>query len=361
LKNLHKHARYLTIILGLLAITGCGDDQPSSDSSIHITQKKLAVSSFDPDKTIEFNSYALISTDKLGNGQEARVQFWPGVLDTEDCTAALVGPNTILTAAHCIDDPRVDVPPEYTGANLKWGTERFPLICKMNPDYVAHGKPSNPLDRRGPEDHALCHIGLPGGINSVGQGVDAVETDYVYETIELSGNSLSVGASLLMVGFGCVGGQPVAHQMDNGWYEYRIPDAIDIEDPRVLRFGQGRIEGESDFTDGIFSSISTNGDRSMAVVCPGDSGGPVFSSNGTESGPRRIVGVNSMAGLSNVRRGNEAWPISYYQFSEFASTSSASFKKFLEAWIKETETEELCLNGYTGTTGVKAPSRGCHH
>ena len=181
-----------------------------SDSNIYLTEQTAAVSSFDRNVTRAFNSYALISTDKLGNGQGAKVQFWPGVLDTEDCTAALVGPNTILTAAHCIDDASIDVPPEYTAAYLKWGTERFPLICKMNPDYVAHGKPSNPLHRRGPEDHALCHIALAGGINSVGLGLDAVSTEYVYEVIDLSGRNLTEGTDLLMVGFGCEGGQPLS-------------------------------------------------------------------------------------------------------------------------------------------------------
>lgn len=366
-----KYRNNLVFSLSAIVIISCSESpQKNFDSSIsELNTLVTEIVTNTPVSQLKaptiFTSYAGIDHGKLRNGQAARLAQWPGVLDTENCTAALIGPRTILTAAHCIDDPKLASPPEYSGAILNWGTHPFPLTCKMNPDYISHGLQPSPADRRGPEDHALCLITLPGGIDAISSVADYTKASNLFETLDMTGKHIREGQPLTMLGFGCSNVTAILTENKiTGKMNYKLPNLLPpIETPRVLRIGKGLIAGGHNSTDGLFSSFADNGDTNTAIVCPGDSGGAVFSGNSAENFDpnlsRRVIGINSMTGLVNMYRGTDKWPVSYYEFSEFASVASPSFKKFLDEWIRDTGATKICIEGYSGTQNISTPKR-CH-
>lgn len=160
------------------------------------------------------------------------------------CTAALVGPSTILIAAHCVSSsPRI---------RLSSGTVRVEGICQTAPGWSSNTDTG--------ADIALCLLRRP---------VSGIVYERVSFTVPAAGQQVTVS------GFGCTEeGGPRDGTLRLGTAPIKARPAGFRDSPGTL------------YTVGSI----TGGD---AVLCPGDSGGPLFLMGSSTDGPREIIGVNS--------------------------------------------------------------------
>lgn len=170
------------------------------------------------------------------------------------CTAALIGPAVLLTAAHCVGN----------GQQIKFVVAGISIdaTCTHAPGYDPFFKPS--------DDLALCLL-------------SRTVTGLTYETVKLDTVPI-IGSEILLTGYGCT--------TQNGGIDGR------------LRVGRTETVTDQEASDaatnfnvplGEVNSIYTLSDvpAGGAVICPGDSGGPAFEAGLDPKGPRKIVGVNS--------------------------------------------------------------------
>jgi hypothetical protein len=220
------------------------------------------------------------------------------------CTATLIGPNVLLTAAHCVDAKVPTNPSKTVGGTVRIDGAPLQLKgCAMAPAYQQSPLPTDDQPRSS-EDFALCEI-----VGNVGDGI--------LETLE-DGAEMKVKASILMSGYGCINLRVFLGklQFDDGENKLRVGDAkIDAV-------------GVSDATASKGRYLRTRTENDEPILCPGDSGGPAFSGVSAENqgGPRRrVVGVNSR--VTAIPDGG-----THVFFSFMASTSTKSFNEFLEQW-----------------------------
>lgn len=151
------------------------------------------------------------------------------------CAGVIVGPNAVLTAAHCVQSASSRALIEHEGQTYE-GT------VYASPEYP-----------RIDHDLALIHLDAP------------VSGDYAQVALL----SLPLGADVLHLGFGCtVAGGALPNK--NG----------------ELRQGVAQVTGFSG------EDVSTTG----AALCFGDSGGPVMSA---EPGSRLLLAIGSKGNLQN--------------------------------------------------------------
>lgn len=343
-------------------LNGCSEVQSKNQTSVDTS---FADTSFvsegfvtkAPD-SLEFVSFAASDTEKLINGDEVDITKFPAILNTTTCSAALIGPRTVVTAAHCIDNTTNQPAPAYSTAILNWFGNPYPLVCKMSADYG--NRPHAGAAARGPEDFALCAIAAA-SIDSLNIPEGSINSNYRFETLDLTATYDKVEQDVTLTGFGCTGLSPYLFlDPEDGFYKYKTnPLTAKYEKPRKLRVGATTLN-KVDKTKGIAQSYSKNDGR--PVVCPGDSGGPIFAGRIDPIRPdthsRKIIGVNSETGVTNVYQGGK-YPIDWYQHSNFSLISSASFKRMLEDFIIENNIQELCIEGYDGAQNIRRPG-DCH-
>lgn len=233
---------------------------------------------------------------KLANGKTVIAANWPTVIATEIvrpvkegqktpiCTAAFIGPNVVLMAAHCIDNPLTGQP---RGAKVEIGPRRLDLRCEAPKSY---------LDRdprfsvpRGSDDYALC-------LMLDQKAPPEALTRLKFEVVDISAPPPK-GARVLMVGYGCTEVKPLGASFEFNQRDgsLRIADQV-VEDPPPGGTGEGA----------YWMGLASHG--SEAMLCPGDSGGPLFTGATSDEPegqkatdaegrtivwPRRIRGVNS--------------------------------------------------------------------
>jgi hypothetical protein len=184
----------------------------------------------------------------LGNGAEADPRDWPASFFAHSsggsCTATLVGPQSLLTAAHCVaDNGRVQF--------RRRGTD-FAGTCRRPspgfPAIISH-------------DWAMCLM-------------DTVVPAHRYERVSFDLGLLRRDGQLLLAGYGCtnVGG------VSDG--KFRIGPAFIARLPSQ----QGN---EGDWITTHAAKL-----RGDAFICEGDSGGAVFVEQ-PAADRRLIVAVNS--------------------------------------------------------------------
>lgn len=227
---------------------------------------------------------------KLINGRPARPADFPASFFQTSgvgrCTATLIGPNALLTAAHCV----------YSGGTvtIKISATKFIGKCTHHEDWQnGDGDVS--------ADYALCLL-------------DKEIAGVTPERVDLNGSSLEVGGNVLLAGFGCT--QENMSGGNNG----------------ILRIGLAKISELPGYNATKPNDIVTESsfeEKAPAIVCPGDSGGSAYSlkSNLVVSGSRAIVGVNSRVGLETDTKVNG--------FSYLAATFTEPFKTFLKKWSRK--------------------------
>lgn len=186
---------------------------------------------------------------QLVGGSAADLAMWRASLlfhtATTDCTATVIGPQTILTAAHCVQNGRL--------GSIRLRDFSSDVNCTRHPRYEGE---SNHIF-----DLALCLIDTP----IPGRIVDA------YERVNLDSSRPVAGDVIVLQGFGCV--------TKNG------PMA------NILYEGTATIFGHPH----LINLIRASGEASL---CEGDSGGAAFLQNGMS---RSIVGVNTSISTQDGR------------------------------------------------------------
>ncbi len=285
-----------------------------------------------PGRVIDFRfaSEALEDEFKLANGVTVRKSDWPTLLvatmaaaapgsGSWTCTSTMIGPRVMLTAAHCVDDAgRMAVPTVMLGGSAR----RF--TCEAHPDYMR--RPHVPGSTRSSEDYALCMLDMPGDLP---EPLASMRFDVVQPSI-----APNVDDPVLLIGYGCssltvdAGGRLARNEPDG-----------------KLRIGDARIGTASDSTSSSAYITVRSVVGKQAAICPGDSGGPVFSgvSESAPEGARRIRAVNSAVGP--VPRTDGKYDIASY----LSSTAVPTFRSWSDAWLARHKHPVACgLNTRAG-------------
>lgn len=220
---------------------------------------------------------------------------------TSTCTATLIAPSTLLTAAHCVDPAvlsatSVDItatnaptPGEVTSANTFAVSE-----TRLHPDW----RPAINLDA----DLALVRLASPQPV-----------APRAWNQSSLDGRT---GQLVRVLGFGAPDGA-----MDGGMGTRReVSLPIRQLTPQLISLG--------DFTS--------------KGLCQGDSGGPTLLL--MDDGVERLVGVHSFTRSADCTDG--------------ADTRTDAYAPFLDAWL--TEKEDTCASdGICSTKACAAPDLDC--
>lgn len=219
----------------------------------------------------------------LINGTPVNPREFPGVLRMTTggtCTAAIVGPATILFAAHCLQG--------NTSIRFVNGSgDAVRGVCTIAPVYNLNTHAN---------DWALCLL-------------QRRVTGIAFETID-TGTKPEAGERLMLTGYGCT-----------------LPGG---SSDGILRAGFSDVVAQpSNFArepSAIFIRSSVG--EGDALLCPGDSGGPLFRSGDDTSAARQIVGVNSRVSFQTG-------------VSIFSATASPAGAQFIRAWAEATN-QEIC-------------------
>lgn len=171
----------------------------------------------------------------LINGSVVDRKDYPAIIWIGNCTATLVGPRTVATAAHC------------TGSSVSFnvGSDKYSATCRKSTHYR-----NNPT-----ADYSFCHT-------------DREVTGVPFDPINIDPTYVASGDWILQTGFGCT----------------RWGGRLDMQ----LRVGRSKVIS---VPNGTNNDITTGGEGS-AVLCSGDSGGPAYGFQ--ENGQRGLlISVNS--------------------------------------------------------------------
>jgi hypothetical protein len=255
---------------------------------------------------------------QLRHAQVAAPKDWPASLQATfltpqgqfACTAALIGPAVVLTAAHC-------VPPSglITFTFLRNGPQPYEADCTQHPHYASHQDAS--------ADFALCQIRKKRPF--------VAPSGFLYETVDTSSMTLLLDHQLLLTGYGCVSDQ-VSDQRTDG--KYRFGPALVDE----TSASPGRRRGPEYYAGREENNLFTVDDSNFANLCPGDSGGPAFRQSGTQVTDRTVVGVNSRVFYREASQ-------TTYGGSMISATGGPAFRTWAENWTKTRGLAACGLNG----------------
>jgi hypothetical protein len=224
---------------------------------------------------------------RLGNGTVVDPKDWPASFYADftgngqpaSCTATLLGPRSLLTAAHCIAN----------GGQVGFTRENQSYAGQCEQAKPGYQSPESP-------DWAMCLINP--------------EVPVRYETVSLDLNVLRRDNQLLLAGYGC---QKIGSNKTDGKFR---------TGPAFIEKELGQVAGDPDWV--ATHAAIAGGD---AFICPGDSGGAVFFEE--PNFPRKVVAVNSH--YDTAGRG----------ISFLAVLGTPAGKVFLEKWAEQNH-QRLC-------------------
>lgn len=236
-----------------------------------------------------------------GDWRSIIIANMPETSGLRSCTATLVGPKTLLTAAHCVD--------AGDGAPLRMivlnvDAKDLTFACKIDKAYLAAGFYSAqwPRSDRSP-DYALC------ALTPTDQPRPARFDQFPREELDLA--PIKSNEPVLITGYGCV-------QME-----------IDLQKPEL---GPGPFAAKFNIGDETVEAVgprvltTKSVDAKEPALCAGDSGGPLFTGATTKTpdAPRRLRAVNSQVSVAT-----------FELVSTMALLSSDDFRMFLACWQKK--------------------------
>lgn len=387
----------VSLVLSSILLISCGSGEASTSAPQDVTKvsnseptevkysnKSVQIGFPARPKELIFKSFAydLGENNKLSKGDVVEVPDWPGVLNTKTCTASLIGPDTVLTAAHCVDAGYANSPENPRGryetisTKLDWFDREIDLTCEMSDAYTAvdGGQPLRNI-----HDQALCFIS--GSAPTIQEAKGLITNSTLYERIDVSGTLTTAGSKITMAGFGCYDHRPykVESKLNPGkfmyWINFSCDHSTDGPFIRRLRIGHDTINDynmvlDGDFTPAIFDKKVklinySRGQSNEPSVCVGDSGGPLFSGhqalNPGDQGRRRVIGVNSSIDIANLYPTSDLVdPYDYNMISSMASLSNPEFISFLERWALKHKTK-VCIDGYSGGQDIVSSSSLCRN
>lgn len=264
----------------LLALAGCTASEEPELVENHV----MGLTGGEPAKEGQFPSTVVVL---MSSGDEAKESMGDAPVSFGMATASVVGPRHILTVAHLVYDGGHNTlnPGALPGQTIlysnavtfDWGKLQEATVRQT---YVPDGL------------HEACEDG-DCGVLSVGVPPDVavieVEEDLPIASAKVDLLPVAPGSPLIIMGYGCTNG--LDNESDPSALRFEqtpsLPaTALDHETPWIApedpRFGP--LVAQYFFTPGQAKDVNE------ASICPGDSGGPVYRDDGTNS---VIVGVNA--------------------------------------------------------------------
>lgn len=256
-----------------------------------------------------------------GRYQPAKTADWPATFyatfQTNDglsmCTAALVGPQAVLTAAHCTAE---NGPFRFTFRDKEYDAE-----CTRHKDYAADLS----------ADFALCRVEKPVQAPA-GFRYETIDAAHGFDSYVAKGGVKPV---LTIAGYGCT--SDVVGSLPSISYNVGTNYAISSSLSKIPANPYPAL-----YAPAQNNNLFTAEGAAVANICPGDSGGAVYVVNGKS---RAIVGVNSRV---FVVPGTPP----RYGSSILSATGSPDFYNWAHNWAKKTAKVEVC--------GILVESIACH-
>jgi hypothetical protein len=268
---------------------------------------------------------------QLRNGVDANSTDWPvsffaswkGAGAFVGCTAALVGAEVLLTAAHC-------VPADHT-LSFQFGITTYSSDCDLNTDYLRANPDAS-------ADFALCLLRTP----------FALPAGYRFETIATPTLDSVIGISLVLTGYGCTDNL-VNVGIPDGKYRIGVNSIIQTSNSPAP---------QPPFSAAYYRPSELNNlltGNAGANICPGDSGGPAFQivagpEQGQQYPNRLLIGVNSRVVYADASH-------LFWGPSLISATGGPSFRAWAIAWANgkngQKKTVAIC-----GLAGAPAHCRG---
>jgi hypothetical protein len=271
-----------------------------------------------PPDGVKFESVLGLNQDpppgqpQLRGGVVARSADWPASLYAvfnvgggrrAACTAALVGPQAVLTAAHCV--------PAGGSISIRFGGVDYKAACSIHRRYRSDDS----------ADFALCKV----------ERVIPVPTGFRYERISVDPMDRLAQQRIVLGGYGCIS-DVAANAQTDGLYRIGYNTVDETSNSQTRKRGSGVYAPQE------VNNLLTAEGGAVANLCPGDSGGPAFKASGTAAGAfasRRIIGVNSRVFYRDATR-------TTYGASLISATGGPDFGTWATRWANAGQGVAVC-------------------